>query len=489
MNLTDKSLFKTATYINGEWLSTTSKAKTFDVTDPATGETIAEVADCGREEVIIAVKAAKAAWPEWRAKTAKERATILRNWYNLIMDAKEDLAIIMTTEQGKPLFESRGEIAYGASFIEWFAEEGKRIYGDIIPTHARGKAIHVTKQPIGITAAVTPWNFPSAMITRKCAPALAAGCPVIIKPAQATPLSALALAELADRAGIPKGIFNIITSDCPKDIGNELCTNPDIRKFSFTGSTSIGKKLMADCASTVKKVSLELGGNAPFIVFDDADIDDAIEGAMAAKYRNSGQTCVCANRMLIQEGIYEKFIKKLKIAVENLTLGHGLKESTSQGPLINQAAIDSVSTHVKDALEKGARLITGGKPHKTKNNSYFYEPTILADVTSNMKVTHEEIFGPVAPIYKFKTEKEAIEMANNTQYGLAAYFYSRDIGIINRVAEALEYGIIGINEGIISTEVAPFGGIKESGIGREGSKYGIEDFTEIKYHLIGGLDK
>jgi succinate-semialdehyde dehydrogenase/glutarate-semialdehyde dehydrogenase len=402
-----------------------------------------------------------------------------------VMAAQADLALLMTAEQGKPLAEARGEVAYGASFIEWFAEEAKRVYGDVIPEHASGKRIVVTKEPVGVVAAITPWNFPIAMITRKCAPALAAGCPVVIKPAEDTPLSALALAELAERAGMPKGVLNVITAGDPAAVGGELTANPLVRKLSFTGSTEIGKLLMRQCAGTVKKLSLELGGNAPFIVFDDADLDAAVAGAMASKYRNTGQTCVCANRLLVQDGVYDEFAARLARAVAGLVVGPGLLGETQQGPLINEDAVAKVERHIADALAKGARLVTGGKRHALGGT--FFEPTILADVTPAMLPAREETFGPVAPLFRFKTEDEAVAMANDTEFGLAAYFYSRDVGRVWRVSRALEYGIVGINEGIISTEVAPFGGMKESGLGREGSKYGIEDFLEIKYLCMGGI--
>jgi len=440
----------------------------------------------GAAETKRAIEAANAAWPAWSAKTSKERATVLRKWFDLMMANQDDLAVLMTTEQGKPLAESKGEIAYGASFIEWFAEEGKRIYGDVIPQHQADKRIVVLKQPIGVCAAVTPWNFPNAMITRKAGPALAAGCTMVIKPATYTPYSALALCELAERAGIPKGVVNVITGSSGP-IGTELTTNPIVRKFTFTGSTEVGKQLMAQCAGTVKKVSLELGGNAPFIVFDDADIDAAVEGAMMSKFRNTGQTCVCANRLFVQDSVYDKFAKKLGEKVAAMKVGNGMEEGVMQGPLIDMKAVEKVEEHITDAVGKGARLVTGGKRHA--KGSTFFEPTVLADVKTNMKITHEETFGPVAPLFRFKTEQELIKLANDTEYGLASYFYSRDIGRIWRVAEALEYGIVGINVGIISNEVAPFGGIKESGIGREGSKYGIEDYLEIKYLCIGGIDK
>ena len=432
-----------------------------------------------------AIDAAAAALPTWRARTAKDRATILRKWFELIMAHQEDLAVLMTSEQGKPLSEARGEVAYGASFIEWFAEEGKRIYGDVIPAHGADKRIIVVKEAIGVVAAITPWNFPIAMITRKAGPALAAGCTMVIKPAEDTPLCALALAELAARAGVPKGVLNIVTTDRAAEVGGELSANPIVRKLSFTGSTEVGKLLMRQCADTVKKVSMELGGNAPFIVFDDADLDAAVAGAMASKYRNAGQTCVCANRLLVQDGIHDAFAAKLAAAVAKLKVGPGLSDEVEQGPLINEDAVLKVEALLDDALEKGAQLVCGGKRHALGGT--FFEPTILTDVTPAMRVAREEIFGPVAPLFRFHTEEEAVRMANDTEFGLAAYFYARDIARVWRVAEGLEYGIVGINEGIISTEVAPFGGVKESGIGREGSKYGIEDFVEIKYLCMGGI--
>jgi succinate-semialdehyde dehydrogenase/glutarate-semialdehyde dehydrogenase len=432
-----------------------------------------------------AIEAAAAAWPAWAARTAKERAAILRKWFELIMANQEDLAIIMTSEQGKPLAEARGEVAYGASFIEWFAEEGKRIYGDVIPHTQPGRRIVVLKQPIGVVAAITPWNFPNAMITRKCGPALAAGCPIVIKPPAETPLSALALAVLAERAGIPKGIFNIVTTAHSSRVGQELTANTLVRKFSFTGSTEIGKLLMRQCASTVKKVSLELGGNAPFIVFDDADLDAAVAGAMLSKFRNMGQTCVCANRIFVQDKVHDAFAAKLAAAAAAMKMGDGLADGVTQGPLINMEAVEKVERLVGDAVAKGAKLVTGGKRHALGHT--FFEPTVLTGVTTQMPIAQEEIFGPVATLFRFSTEADAIRLANDTEYGLAAYFYARDIGRVWRVAEALEYGIVGINEGIISTEVAPFGGMKESGIGREGSKYGIEDFLEVKYLAMGGI--
>ncbi len=480
--LKDASLLRTQAYINGAWTDGFAR-KTFPVTNPATGAELAQVADLGAEETRQAIAAAADAWPAWRAKTAKERAAILRRWYELIMANQEDLAVLMTAEQGKPLTEARGEVAYGASFIEWFAEEGKRVYGDVIPTHKNGTRLVVLKEPIGVVAAITPWNFPNAMITRKVAPALAAGCPVVIKPAEDPPLSALALAELAHRAGIPAGILNIVTGSDPVAIGNELTGSRLVRKLSFTGSTEVGKILMRQSADTVKKVSLELGGNAPFIVFDDADLDAAVVGAMASKYRNSGQTCVCANRILVQGSVYDAFAEKLARAAEAIKVGNGLEAGTTQGPMINAAGVAKVEELLGDALAKGAKGLTGGKRHAA--GELFFEPTVLTGITTQMRVAREEIFGPVAPLFRFETEEEAIRMANDTEYGLAAYFYSRDIGRVWRVAEGLEYGIVGINEGIISNEVAPFGGIKESGIGREGSKYGIEDFLEVKYLCMG----
>ncbi|CAO3377575.1 NADP-dependent succinate-semialdehyde dehydrogenase [Azospirillum argentinense] len=482
LSLNDQSLLRTQAYVNGAWRDAFS-GKTFAVTNPATGEELARVADVGAEETRQAINAADAALPAWRAKTAKERAAILRRWFELIMAAQEDLAVLMTLEQGKPLAEARGEVAYGASFIEWFAEEGKRVYGDVIPSFAGNKRIVVLKEPIGVVAAITPWNFPNAMITRKVGPALAAGCTIVVKPAEDTPLSALALAELAERAGVPAGVFNIVTGSDPVAIGGELTASPIVRKLSFTGSTEVGKILMRQSADTVKKVSLELGGNAPFIVFDDADLDEAVKGALASKYRNSGQTCVCANRLLVQAGVYDAFAAKLAEAVKQIRVGNGMEAGVTQGPMINGQAVDKVEELMGDALSKGATVALGGKRHGLGGT--FFEPTILTGVTTEMRVAREEIFGPVAPLFKFETEADAIRMANDTEFGLAAYFYSRDIGRVWRVAEQLEYGMVGINEGILSTEVAPFGGIKQSGIGREGSKYGVEDFLEIKYLCVG----
>ena len=484
LKLDNNSLLRDAAFIDGAWRGSGSGAR-FPVKNPATGEVIAEVADLGPEDARDAINAAHQAFPAWRSKTAKERAVVMRRWYELMMAAQEDLAQLMTAEQGKPLAESRGEIAYGASFVEWFAEEGKRIYGDVIPTNIRGRRIIVVKEPVGVVAAVTPWNFPNAMITRKVAPALAAGCTVVIKPAQLTPLSALALAELAQRAGLPKGVFNVVPSSRSAAVGKELTENPLVRKFSFTGSTEVGKQLMRQCASTVKKISLELGGNAPFIVFDDADLDEAVKGAMLSKFRNMGQTCVCANRFLVQDGVYDAFSEKLARAVSALKVGNGMAPGIEQGPLINMAAVEKVEELIGEATGKGARVALGGKRHALGGT--YFEPTIIRDVTSDMEFAREEIFGPVATLFRFREDEEAIRMANDTEYGLAAYFYARDVGRIFRVMDGLEYGIIGVNEGIISTEVAPFGGMKESGMGREGSKYGIDDFVEIKYVALGGL--
>jgi succinate-semialdehyde dehydrogenase/glutarate-semialdehyde dehydrogenase len=478
------SLLRERCYIDGAWVDAKDGA-TIEVTNPATGSVIGTVPSMGTEDTRHAIAAADAAWPGWRAMTGKERANLLRKWYELIMRNQEDLAVLMTSEQGKPLAESRGEIAYGASFIEWFAEEAKRVYGDVMPHPLHGRRIVVLKQPIGVVAAITPWNFPAAMITRKCAPALAAGCTVVCKPASQTPYTALALAELAEQAGIPKGVFNVITGQASV-IGKELTTNPTVRKLGFTGSTEVGKLLMAQCAGTVKKVSLELGGNAPFMVFDDADLDAAVVGAMASKYRNTGQTCVCANRLLVQDSVYDAFAAKLADAAGKLKVGNGLEEGVQQGPLIDMRAVEKVESHIADATKKGAKVVVGGTRHALGGT--FFQPTVLANVTPDMAVANEETFGPVAPLFRFKDEDEAIRLANDTEFGLAAYFYSRDIGRIWRVSEALEYGIVGINEGIISNEVAPFGGMKESGIGREGSKYGIEEFLEIKYLCLGGID-
>ena len=483
LKLNDPKLLRQQCYINGKWVDADS-GKTFEVTNPATGEVIATVPDMGADETRRAIAAADAAWGAWRSKTAKERAVVLRRWFDLMMANQDDLAAIMTAEQGKPLAEAKGEVAYAASFIEWFGEEGKRIYGDTIPGHQADKRIVVIKQPIGVCAAITPWNFPAAMITRKAGPALAAGCPMVLKPASATPLSALALAELAERAGVPAGIFSVVTGSARK-IGGEMTGNPTVRKLTFTGSTEIGKVLMEQCAATVKKVSMELGGNAPFIVFDDADLDAAVEGAIASKYRNMGQTCVCANRIYVQAGVYDAFAEKLSAAVKKLKVGSGFEEGVNQGPLIDMAAVEKVEEHIADATSKGAKVVLGGK--RSDLGHSFFEPTVLTGVTQDMKVAREETFGPVAPLFRFETDEEVIGLANDTEFGLAAYFYARDIGRVWRVAEGVEYGIVGINTGIISTEVAPFGGVKESGVGREGSHYGIEDYLEVKYLCMGGI--
>ena len=484
MKLTDSKLLRQQCYIDGAWADA-DDGSVIDVTDPATGETLAGVPKMGAGETRRAIAAANQALPEWRGKTAKERAVILRRWNDLMLENQDDLAKLMTCEQGKPLAEAKGEIAYAASFFEWFAEEGKRVYGEIIPEPTRDRRIVVIKEPIGVCAAITPWNFPAAMITRKAGPALAAGCTMVVKPATSTPLSALALAELAERAGVPAGVFNVVTGGSTA-IGGEMTSNPIVRKLTFTGSTEVGKLLMAQCAGTVKKVSLELGGNAPFIVFDDADLDAAVEGAIASKYRNAGQTCVCANRFLVQEGVYEKFSGKLASAVADLKVGSGMDAGVTQGPLIDVKAVEKVEAHIADATAKGARLALGGQRHALGGT--FFEPTVLVDVTGDMAVTHEETFGPVAPLFRFKTEDQAIAMANDTEFGLASYFYTRDMGRIWRVGEALEYGIVGVNVGIISNEVAPFGGMKESGIGREGSHFGIDEFLEVKYLCMGGMD-
>lgn len=487
MQLSNAALLQDKAWINGQWVDALS-GKRFAVYNPANGDLLAEVPDMGSADVDLAVRAAHTAMQAWQKRPAKERSVILMRWYDLVMEHQSDLANLMTAEQGKPLAEARGEVAYGASYIQWFAEEAKRVYGDLIPAASGDKRLVVIKQPVGVVAAITPWNFPNAMIARKIAPALAAGCAVVAKPAEDTPLSSLALAELAHQAGVPAGLINIVTASRARapEVGAALTGHDLVRKISFTGSTQVGKILLKQAADGVKKASMELGGNAPFIVFDDADLDAAAAGAMASKYRNSGQTCVCANRLLVQEGVYEAFLEKLKLQVENLKVGPGLTTpDASQGPLINEAALTKVETHVADALDKGARLVTGGKRHALGGT--FYEPTILADVTTEMRVTYEETFGPVAPIYKFKTEEEAVALANATEFGLAAYFYSRDIGRVWRVAEALEVGIVGINEGIISSEVAPFGGVKQSGMGREGSKYGLDDYLELKYLCMGSI--
>jgi succinate-semialdehyde dehydrogenase / glutarate-semialdehyde dehydrogenase len=481
--LQDPTLFRQANYLDGKWVEADG-GKTIVVKNPATGEAIGEVPAMGQAETRRAIEAANRAWPAWRAMLAKERAAILRKISDLMLANTEDLAVIMTAEQGKPLTESKGEIAYAASFIEWFAEEAKRVYGDTIPQNAKGRRILVLKEPIGVFAAITPWNFPAAMITRKAGPGWAAGCTGVIRPASQTPFSALALAVLAERAGMPPGVCNVLTGPSGP-MGEELTANPLVRKLSFTGSTEVGAKLLAMCAPTIKKTSMELGGNAPFIVFDDADLDAAVVGAMGSKFRNTGQTCVCANRILVQDGVYEAFSAKLKIAVEAMKVGPGMEPGVSQGPLINPDAVKKVEEHIADALKRGASVVTGG--HRHNLGGTFFEPTVLANVPQDAMIFHEETFGPVAPLFRFKTEEEAIRLANDTEFGLAAYFYARDVGRIFRVGEALEYGLIGINEGIISTAEAPFGGVKQSGLGREGSKYGIEEYLEIKYLAIGGI--
>lgn len=481
--LKDARLFREACYVDGEWIQAQSGAA-INVDNPANGEIIGKVPKLGGPETKRAIEAANRAFASWSKTTAKERATVLRRWYDLMMANQEDLARLMTLEQGKPLSESRGEIAYAAGFLEWFGEEAKRVYGDTIPGHQADKRIVVLKQPIGVVACITPWNFPAAMITRKAGPAISAGCTVVLKPATQTPFSALALAELAERAGLPKGVFNVLTGSA-KEIGGELTSSPIVRKLSFTGSTEIGKVLMAQCASTVKKLSLELGGNAPFIVFDDADLDAAVEGAVASKYRNTGQTCVCTNRLLVQDSVYDAFAAKLAAAVQALKPASGLEPGATQGPLIDDAAVEKVEGHIRDARSKGAKVLLGGARHVLGGR--FFQPTILTDVTPSMAVAREETFGPVAPLFRFKTEAEAIALANDTEFGLAAYFFGKDLARVWRVAEALEYGIVGINTGLISTEVAPFGGVKESGLGREGSKYGMEEFLEIKYLCLGGI--
>ncbi|MBC93280.1 MAG: succinate-semialdehyde dehydrogenase I [Rhodospirillaceae bacterium] len=483
MQLADSKLFRQKCYVNGDWIDA-DDGNTIDVTNPVDNSIIGTIPKLGSEETRRAIEGAEKAQRNWRQLTGKERSTILRNWYNLMMENQEDLAILMTIEQGKPLNESRGEILYAASFIEWFAEEGKRVYGDTIPGHQRDKRIVVLKEPIGVCAAITPWNFPSAMITRKAGPALAAGCSMVVKPATSTPYSALAMAELAERAGVPPGVLSVVTGGS-SDIGGELTSNPIVRKLTFTGSTEVGRKLIEQCAGTIKKVSMELGGNAPFLVFDDADLDEAVEGAMASKYRNTGQTCVCANRILAQDGIYDEFTEKLADAVKNLKVGNGLEDGVTQGPLIDMAAVEKVEQHITDAVSKGARIVVGGDRHAMGGT--FFQPTLLVDVTPTMEVTREETFGPLAPIYRFKTDEEGIKLANDTEFGLAAYFYARDVNRIWKVAEELESGIVGINTGLISTEVAPFGGVKESGIGREGSHYGLDDYLEIKYLCYGGI--
>jgi succinate-semialdehyde dehydrogenase/glutarate-semialdehyde dehydrogenase len=483
MKLKDPKLFRQQCYVDGKWIDAGDGAS-FEVNNPADNSVVGTVPRLGRTETSGAIDAANAALPAWRAKTGKERAAILRRWYELMVENADDLAVIMTTEQGKPLTEARGEVVYAASFLEWFGEEAKRIYGDTIPQNVGGRRIVVTKEPIGVVVAITPWNFPSAMITRKIGPALAAGCTAVARPASQTPYSAFALAELAERAGVPAGVFSVVTGSAGEQ-GAELTSNPIVRKLSFTGSTEVGKLLMEQCAGTVKKVALELGGNAPFIVFDDADLDAAVAGAIASKYRNTGQTCVCANRLLVQDGVYDAFTEKLKAAVSELKVGNGLEDGVTQGPLIDMKGVEKVEEHIADAVAKGGQVVVGGARHELGGS--FFQPTVITGATTEMLVAREETFGPLAPIFRFKTEEEAIAMANDTEFGLAAYFYSRDIGRVWRVAEGLEYGIVGVNEGIISTEVAPFGGVKESGIGREGSKYGIEEFVEIKYLCLGGI--
>ncbi|MBL4598900.1 MAG: NAD-dependent succinate-semialdehyde dehydrogenase [Rhizobiaceae bacterium] len=481
LNLKNPDLLKTACYVNGEWVNAAS-GKTIEVTNPADGSVIASVPSLSADETRTAIETANDAQGPWRARTGKDRGAVLRKWFELIMQNQEDLAILMSAEQGKPVAESRGEIAYAASFIEWFSEEAKRIYGDTIPAFSEDRRIIVQKQPVGVCAAITPWNFPAAMITRKAGPALAVGCTMVIKPASQTPLSALALCVLAEEAGIPKGVISCVTGNA-REIGGELTANPIVRKLSFTGSTEIGKVLMKQCADTVKRTSMELGGNAPFIVFDDADIDAAVMGAVMSKYRNAGQTCVCTNRFLVQDGVYDEFVEKLTTAVNALKVGNGLDEGNDIGPLIDDAAVSKVEALLNDGIEKGATVTTGGKRHALGQT--FFEPTIVTNVTKDMALFEEEIFGPVAPVYRFSTEEEAITLANDTQYGLAAYFYGRDISRVFRVCEALDFGMVGVNQGIISTEVAPFGGMKESGNGREGSKYGVDEYLEIKYLCMG----
>ncbi|QJQ52120.1 MULTISPECIES: NAD-dependent succinate-semialdehyde dehydrogenase [Vitreoscilla] len=485
LQLKDSALFKNQSYINGEWLDADS-GETVEVTNPANGEVIGTVPQMGQAEADRAVTAASAALNAWKNKSAKERSQILRKWFDLMMEHQEDLGKILTIEQGKPLSEAKGEIAYGASYIEWYAEEGKRIYGDIIPSLGLDKRILVTKQPIGVCAAITPWNFPNAMITRKAAPALAAGCTFVVRPASQTPFSALAIAELADRAGIPKGVFNVLTGSSSQ-IGQVLTKDDRVKKFSFTGSTEVGRKLIEQCASTVKKVSMELGGNAPFIVFNDADLDAAVEGAMICKFRNAGQTCVCANRIYVQSGVYDQFVAKFKAAVEKLSIGSGLEAGVNFGPVIDANAVKKVEEHIADATSKGAKVEIGGQPHAL--GGLFFEPTIVTGATQEMQFAKDETFGPLAPVFKFETEAEVLEWANDTEFGLASYFYTRDIGRIVRVSEGLEYGMVALNTGILSNEAAPFGGVKQSGLGREGSKYGIEDYVEVKYVLLAGLDK
>ncbi|TYQ05451.1 UNVERIFIED_ORG: succinate-semialdehyde dehydrogenase/glutarate-semialdehyde dehydrogenase [Zoogloea ramigera] len=483
LQLKDPSLLRQQAYINGQWVDADNGA-TVAVTNPATGEQIGTVPVMGAAETRRAIEAANAAWPAWRKKTARERALILRKWNDLILANTDDLALLMTAEQGKPLTESRGEVAYGASFIEWFGEQAKRVAGETLASPSAGQRILVTREPIGVCAAITPWNFPIAMITRKAGPALAVGCPMVLKPAQATPFSALALAELAARAGVPAGVFSVVTGKSG-DVGGEMTANSIVRKLTFTGSTDIGRLLMEQSAPTIKKLSLELGGNAPFIVFDDADLDAAVEGAIASKYRNAGQTCVCANRLYVQDSVYDAFAEKLVAAVQKLKVGNGAEEGVTQGPLIDAKAVEKVEQHIADALDKGARVLTGGKRHALGHS--FFEPTVLADVTSDMLVAREETFGPMAPLFRFKTEDEAIALANDTEFGLASYFYARDVGRIWRVSEGLESGMVGVNTGLISNEIAPFGGVKQSGLGREGSHLGIDDYLVVKYVCLGGI--
>jgi succinate-semialdehyde dehydrogenase/glutarate-semialdehyde dehydrogenase len=485
LTLKDPTLLRQQAYINGQWCDAES-GETIAVVNPATGARIGTVPKMGEADTRRAIEAASAAWPAWRRKTAKERAAILRKWNDLMLENTDDLALLMTAEQGKPLAESKGEITYAASFIEWFGEEAKRIAGETLQSPWPDKRIVVTREPIGVCAAITPWNFPAAMITRKAGPALAAGCPMVLKPAELTPFSALALAVLAERAGIPAGVFSVVTGDA-KAIGKEMTSNPIVRKLTFTGSTAVGRLLMEQCAPTIKKVSLELGGNAPFIVFDDADLDAAVEGALASKYRNAGQTCVCANRIYVQDEIYDAFAARLVEAVRKLKVGNGVDAGVTQGPLIEEKAVQKVEEHVADALGKGARLLLGGHRHELGHS--FFQPTVLADVKADMLVAHEETFGPVAPLFRFKTDDEAVALANSTEFGLAAYFYSRDIGRIWRVAEGIESGMVGVNTGLISNEIAPFGGVKQSGIGREGSTHGMDDYLVIKYICLGGIDR
>ena len=482
-NLSRQDLFRQQTYIDGQWLDADS-GETLEVTNPATGEVLGTIPNMGGAETHRAIEAAEKAQKLWRSKSAKERAVIMRNWFELVMLHQDDLARIMTLEQGKPLAEAKGEISYGASYLEWYAEEGKRAYGDVIPGPAADRRVIVTKEPVGVCAAITPWNFPSAMITRKVGAALGAGCSIVVKPAAETPYSAFALCVLAEEAGVPTGLISVVTGSAT-EIGREMTSNPIVRKLSFTGSTEVGRILMSQCSDQIKKISLELGGNAPFIVFNDADLDAAVEGAMMSKYRNAGQTCVCANRIYVQDEIYDAFAEKFVAAVNQIKVGDGTVEGVNQGPLIDEAAVEKVQEHIADALSKGAKVATGGKSHSL--GGLFFEPTVVTEVTSEMKVTREETFGPLAPLFRFKTEEEVVQMANNTEYGLAAYFYSRDIGRVWRIAEALEYGMVAINNGILSNEAAPFGGVKQSGIGREGAKYGLDDYMVLKYMLMGGI--